>query len=179
MGRAPLRQEVPRGEASPTDPSPSRLHSGRQQWLDGGPEGSGSHERHPRDDHGVPVKGPPGPKRSYFKLLLIRFDQQAAIDPQCDLTPVRKIDPDAIAIDGRGGQTNITAALQLALDRLRLQWVTRQSLVTRALGHGYDQTAISPIAQVARCVLTPMSPCGVMTVRVLLHGFEDWYNTAW
>ncbi|MCY2986683.1 MAG: VWA domain-containing protein [Planctomycetota bacterium] len=78
-------------------------------------------------------KGPPGPERSYFKLLLIRFDQQAAIDPQCDLTPVRKIDPDAIAIDGRGGQTNITAALQLALDRLRPYLASLQDHPERAM----------------------------------------------
>ena len=63
-------------------------------------------------------KGPPGPERSYFKLLLIRFDSNAQIDPQCDVTPVRKIDPASVTIDGSGGQTNITAALQLALDRL-------------------------------------------------------------
>jgi uncharacterized protein YegL len=40
------------------------------------------------------------------------------VDQKCDLTPVRKIDPDQIEIRGDGGQTNITAALQLALDRL-------------------------------------------------------------
>jgi uncharacterized protein YegL len=64
-------------------------------------------------------RGPAGPDRSYFKLLLIRFDSDAAVEPQCDLAPVRKIDPDQIEIPGDGGQTNITAALQLALDRLR------------------------------------------------------------
>jgi uncharacterized protein YegL len=64
-------------------------------------------------------RGPTGPERSYFRLLLIRFDGAAAVDPQGDLTPVRKIDPDQIEIRGDGGQTNITAALQIALDRLR------------------------------------------------------------
>lgn len=63
-------------------------------------------------------RGPTGPERSYFKLLLIRFGSAAAVDPQADLTPVRKIDPDQLEIRGDGGQTNITAALQLALDRL-------------------------------------------------------------
>ena len=64
-------------------------------------------------------RGPAGPDRSYFKLLLVRFDSAASVDPQCDLTPVRKIDPDQVEIRGDGGQTNITAALQVALDRLR------------------------------------------------------------
>jgi hypothetical protein len=64
-------------------------------------------------------RGPAGPDRSYFKLLLVRFDSDAAVDPQGDLTPVRKIDPDQIEIRGDGGQTNITAALQTTLDRLR------------------------------------------------------------
>ena len=64
-------------------------------------------------------RGPTGPERSYFKFLLVRFDSNAAVDPQADLTPVRKIDPDQIAIPGDGGQTNITAALQTTLDRLR------------------------------------------------------------
>ncbi len=78
-------------------------------------------------------KGPPGPERSYFKLLLIRFDQHAAIDPLCDLTPVRKINPDDIAIDGKGGQTNITAALQLTLDRLRPYLASLQDHPERAM----------------------------------------------
>jgi len=65
------------------------------------------------------ARGPQGAERSYFKILLIRFDQTAEIDSQCDMTPVRKIDPDRIVIDGQGGGTNITAALQLALGRLR------------------------------------------------------------
>lgn len=64
-------------------------------------------------------RGPSGPERSYFKLLLVRFGSDATIDSQADLTPVRKIDPDQIEIYGDGGQTNITAALQLTLDRLR------------------------------------------------------------
>jgi uncharacterized protein YegL len=63
-------------------------------------------------------RGPGGPDRSYFQLLLIRFDHEAVIDPSCDMTPVRKIDPDRVSIDGRGGQTDITAALELALMRL-------------------------------------------------------------
>ncbi len=64
-------------------------------------------------------RGPGGPDRSYFKLLLIRFDHEAVVDSLCDMTPVRNIDPDLVAIDGRGGQTDITAALELALMRLK------------------------------------------------------------
>jgi uncharacterized protein YegL len=48
-------------------------------------------------------RGPTGPERSYFKLLLVRFDSTATVDPQGDLTPVRKIDPDQIEIKGDGG----------------------------------------------------------------------------
>ena len=65
-------------------------------------------------------RGPGGPERSYFKLLLIRFGEEATIDPICDMAPVRTIDPDMVEIDGRGGNTDITGALELALIRLRL-----------------------------------------------------------
>jgi uncharacterized protein YegL len=65
------------------------------------------------------ARGPEGPDRSYFKLLLIRFDEEAVIDPLCDMTPVRKIDPDLVGITGRGGRTDITGALELALMRLK------------------------------------------------------------
>lgn len=64
-------------------------------------------------------RGPDGPDRSYFKLLLIRFDQEAVIDLLCAMTPVRRINPDLVSIDGRGGQTDITAALELTLMRLK------------------------------------------------------------
>jgi uncharacterized protein YegL len=64
-------------------------------------------------------RGPDGPDRSYFKLLLIRFDHEAVVDLHCSMNPVRRIDPDRISIDGRGGQTDITAALELTLMRLK------------------------------------------------------------
>ena len=64
-------------------------------------------------------RGPDGPDRSYFKLLLIRFDHEAVVDLLCTMTPVRRIDPDRVSIDGRGGQTDITAALELTLMRLK------------------------------------------------------------
>ena len=64
-------------------------------------------------------RGPSGPDRSYFKLLLIRFGDVAEVDPAGDMTPVRQIDPDSITIAGDGGQTNITDALQVTLERLR------------------------------------------------------------
>jgi uncharacterized protein YegL len=65
-------------------------------------------------------RGPGGPDRSYFKLLLIRFGDEAVIDSLCDMTPIRMIDPDLIEIDGRGGETDITGALELAWIRLNL-----------------------------------------------------------
>lgn len=64
-------------------------------------------------------RGPSGPERSYFKLLLIRFDEDAAVDPRCDMTPIRKIDPERVSLEGRGHMTNITDALELTLKRLR------------------------------------------------------------
>ena len=72
-------------------------------------------------------RGPGGPERSYFKLLLIRFGDEAVIDPLCDMPPIRMIDPDQVEIDGRGGETDITGALELAYIRLRsymqgLEW---------------------------------------------------------
>jgi len=65
------------------------------------------------------ARGPAGAERSYFQLLLITFDTAAAIEPLADMMPVRKIDPDRIEITGQGSCTNITAALHLALQRLR------------------------------------------------------------
>lgn len=65
------------------------------------------------------ARGPSGPDRSYFKILLIRFDSASAVDPNCDMAPVRQIDPDQVKLLGDGGQTNITAALKAVLDRLR------------------------------------------------------------
>jgi uncharacterized protein YegL len=64
-------------------------------------------------------RGPDGLDRSYFKFLLIRFDHEAVVDLLCTMTPVRRIDPDRVSIDGRGGQTDITAALELTLMRLK------------------------------------------------------------
>jgi uncharacterized protein YegL len=64
------------------------------------------------------ARGPAGPERSYFQLLLIRFDDDASIDPLCDLAPVRTIDPDGVEVAGDGGTTNITDALRLVLQRL-------------------------------------------------------------
>ncbi len=64
-------------------------------------------------------RGPEGPDRSYFRLLLIRFDEEAVVDPLCDMTPVRKINPDQIGIAGSGEGTDITGALELALMRLK------------------------------------------------------------
>lgn len=74
-------------------------------------------------------KGPAGPDRAYFKLLLIRFSDTAVVDSNCDMMSVRKIDPDSIALTANGGATNITDALRLTLDRLRPYM---QSLETHA-----------------------------------------------
>jgi uncharacterized protein YegL len=77
-------------------------------------------------------RGPAGPERSYFKFLLVRFGTNAAIDPSCDLAPVRKIDPDHVSIAGDGGSTNITEALRIALDRLQPYMQTLQEHPERA-----------------------------------------------
>jgi uncharacterized protein YegL len=65
------------------------------------------------------TKGPHGLERSYFRLLLILFSGDAQVYPGCDMTPVRQIDPLTLEVLGNSGQTNITAALQLTLDRLK------------------------------------------------------------
>ena len=63
-------------------------------------------------------RGPRGRDRSYFRFVLIPFGSLAAIHPLCDMKPVREINPDAIEVIGGSGGTNITAALELALDGL-------------------------------------------------------------
>jgi uncharacterized protein YegL len=50
---------------------------------------------------------------------LVKYSDEAEVIADCDMTAVRKIDPQTIEIRGDGGRTNITAALQLALDRLK------------------------------------------------------------
>lgn len=77
-------------------------------------------------------RGPSGPDRSYFKLLLIRFGDCAEVDPACDMSPVRQIDPDSITIAGDGGQTNLTHALQVTRDRLRPYMQSLESHPERA-----------------------------------------------
>ena len=63
--------------------------------------------------------GPAGADRSYFRFLLITFDSEARVDPNCQMTPVRLIDPSMVRVTGDGGKTNITNALELALEHLR------------------------------------------------------------
>lgn len=60
--------------------------------------------------------GPRGPEKSYFRFVLIRFDDQAEL--VCNYKPVREIDPKSIEIRGDGGMTNIRHALELAYDGL-------------------------------------------------------------
>ena len=62
------------------------------------------------------TSGPRGPKKSYFKFVLIPFDDQAKI--VCNVIPVRQIDPKSIEIRGDGGMTNIRHALELAYEGL-------------------------------------------------------------
>ena len=78
------------------------------------------------------TKGPKGLDRSYYQFLLIRFDGEARVDPKCDMTPVRRIDSTEIVLEGTGGMTNITAAIQLTLDRLRPYMQTLQDHSERA-----------------------------------------------
>ena len=62
--------------------------------------------------------GPRGAERSYFRIVLIRFGSTAELDSRCNMTPVRKIDADTIAVRGDGGGTNITGALELVYRNL-------------------------------------------------------------
>lgn len=63
-------------------------------------------------------KGPHGRDRSYFKLMLIRFGDRAEVVENCNMTPVRHIDPQFVDVSGNGGGTNLTAALELTCDAL-------------------------------------------------------------
>ena len=64
-------------------------------------------------------QGPRGPERSYFRFVLIQFGTRAEVDPRCNMTPVRQIDPETIEVRGSGGGTNITEALELAYSGLQ------------------------------------------------------------
>ena len=61
-------------------------------------------------------KGPRGPERSYFQLVLIQFGCRAEL--VYDAMPVRQIDADTIEVRGNGGGTNITEALELTYQGL-------------------------------------------------------------
>lgn len=74
------------------------------------------------------ARGPAGPGRSYFELLLVTFDTLAHVHPSCDMTPVRDVDPESVGISGSGASTNLGAALELVLGRLA-------SYVDRLKGH--------------------------------------------
>ncbi|MDX2037861.1 MAG: VWA domain-containing protein [Isosphaeraceae bacterium] len=63
-------------------------------------------------------RGPAGVDRSYFRLLLISFETLASVVPHCDMRPIREIDPETIQLSAMGGSTNLTAALDIAYDRL-------------------------------------------------------------
>ena len=63
------------------------------------------------------MKGPPGKGLDYFRIAFIRF----AMKPELLLNavPAREIDPDSIEIQGDGGGTNITDALNVTYDCLK------------------------------------------------------------
>jgi len=65
------------------------------------------------------TRGPRGPGKSYFKVLLIRFDETASVIPGYEMVPVRDIDPDALQLEAKGRATNFQAALNLAERHLR------------------------------------------------------------
>ena len=65
------------------------------------------------------TRGPRGADRSYFRLVVIKFGDSAELIPECNMTPVRRIDPESIAIAGDGGGTNITGALEVAYEGLK------------------------------------------------------------
>ena len=62
------------------------------------------------------LRGPRGKQRSYYKLLLIKFAGEASI--QCDMRPVRGINPESLSLDGALPGTSIATALELAHERL-------------------------------------------------------------
>jgi uncharacterized protein YegL len=64
------------------------------------------------------TKSPHGIERSCYDLLLVSFSDDAKIFPGCDMVPVRHIDSQTIELRGDGGQTNITAGLELIRNRL-------------------------------------------------------------
>ena len=75
-------------------------------------------------------KGPRGPERSYFQLVLIQFGCRAEL--VYDAMPVRQIDADTIEVRGNGGGTNITEALELTYQGLAPYMRNLQSHPERA-----------------------------------------------
>lgn len=65
------------------------------------------------------TRGPRGTDRSYFRVVVVKFGDSAELLPNCNMTPVRQIDPESIEICGDGGGTNITGALEVAYDGLK------------------------------------------------------------
>lgn len=71
------------------------------------------------------ASGPYGPES--FQLLLITFNEVAAIHPLGTAKLVGDIDPDNIQLDGHGKRTNISAALALLLAQLQPYMAALQS----------------------------------------------------
>ena len=65
------------------------------------------------------TRGPRGAGKSYFRVLLIRFDKTASVVPGYDMVPVRDIDPDELQLEANGRATNFQAALNLAERHVR------------------------------------------------------------
>ncbi len=107
------------GTTSEAIPATGSFHSGGQQPFYAGEKAKAATDGIREMVTEAQTKGPPGLERSYFWFSLIRFSDTAENYPGCDMTPVRHIDPLTLNIPGDSGQTNITAALQLTLDRLK------------------------------------------------------------
>ena len=63
---------------------------------------------------GLQVRGPRGPERSYYRLLLVKWGAEAALHPSFNMVPVRQVDPDGIVVLGDGGASNMANALEIA-----------------------------------------------------------------
>lgn len=60
------------------------------------------------------TRGPRGRDRSYYQLVIIKWGAAAEICPNCNIVPVRELNPDDVVVSGDGGASDMATALELA-----------------------------------------------------------------
>lgn len=63
---------------------------------------------------GFQTRGPRGPERSYYRLVLITWGAEAELYPECNMAPVRQVDIADVFVRGDAGASNMAKALEFA-----------------------------------------------------------------